>query len=242
MNLMKKSDLKGSLEGREKLYSFLGRICEKEMDEQMLKDIITRKELFLKYNLIAEADAEDLLDGFRDLHNYLIKINEKDLSKAISDLAVDYANLFLGVGYAYGKGIIHPSESAYLKGYLYSDIVDELFEEFLEEGLIKSPDFKEPEDHIALELYFMAHLCRKAIISLDSGRYRDLLKYFNKQKTFMVEHLLKWAPNLAKDMIEYANTLFYKAVGKLMRGFLSIEEKIIDELIEQAKALVQSSS
>jgi anaerobic sulfite reductase subunit A len=116
-------------------------------------------------------------------------------------------------------------------------VVDQVFDAYLEEGLTKSSDFKEPEDHIALELHFMAHLCRKAIISLNNGKQQDILKYLNVQKTFLVGQLLKWAPKLAEDITKNANTLFYKALGKVTKGFLNMEERVIDKSIEQAKTL-----
>ncbi|MEM3629734.1 MAG: molecular chaperone TorD family protein [Candidatus Bathyarchaeia archaeon] len=240
MNLTSKNDLMTSLKERETIYSFLGRMCEKEIDEQMFKNLLARKDIFLKYKVIAEPDAADVEEGFEEIYGYLMGLDEEKLSKAILELAADYANLFLGIGYARGKGegIPHPSESTYTGGYLYSDVVDKLSEMYLEEGLIKSPDFKEPEDHIALELHFMAHLCRKAIISLNGEKRQDLLKYLKIQKTFLAEHLLKWAPRLAEDIITHANTTFYRAIGKITKGFLNIEEKKIDKLIEQAEKLL----
>jgi anaerobic sulfite reductase subunit A len=83
----------------------------------------------------------------------------------------------------------------------------------------------------------MARLCRKAVISLNNKKQQDLLKYLNMQKTFLVDQLLKWAPKLAEDIIKNANTLFYKALGKVTKGFLNMEERVINELIEQAKTL-----
>jgi anaerobic sulfite reductase subunit A len=84
----------------------------------------------------------------------------------------------------------------------------------------------------------MARLCRKAIISLNNGKQQDLLKYLNTQETFLVEQLLKWAPKLAEDIIKNANTLFYKALGKVTKGFLNMEERVTNELVEQAKTLL----
>lgn len=243
VSLISKSDLARLLKDRETIYSFLGRVCEREIDEKTLRDFLAYKEFLLKNNSIAELNSADIKGGLEELQSYLSGLNEETLNRILSELAVDYADLFLGVGCARGEGegIPHPSESVYLGGYLYSDVVDKLFETYLKEGLVKSPDFKEPEDHIALELYFMAHLCKKANTCLDCGKPQDLLKYLNMQKAFLTEHLLKWAPRLAEDIIRYANTIFYRAVGKIMKGLLKIEGEIIDRLIEQAKALFNCS-
>jgi len=229
------------LKDRETVYSFLGRVCEKEVDEQLLNNLLACRELLLKNNSVVELYSTEVKDGFQELSNYLQGLCEEKekMNRVLVELAADYAELFLGVGYARGKGegIPHPSESVYLGGYLYSDVVEKLFDAYLEEGLVKSPDFNEPEDHIALELYFMAHLCRKANMHLDLGRQQDLLKYLNMQKAFLNEHLLKWAPRLAEDIIKYANTIFYRAIGKIMREFLKVEGGNIEKLIEHAKTL-----
>jgi TorA maturation chaperone TorD len=239
--LLSKNELAKLLKDRETIYSFLGRMCEKEIDEKLLDNLLACKEI-LKDNSIVKSDSSDVKNGFEELHSYLAVLSgeREKLSKAVLELAVDYADLFLGVGHFRnkGEGIPHPSESTYLGGYLYGDVVEKIFEAYLEEGLVKSPDFNEPEDHIALELYFMAHLCRKANTCLESGTYQDLLKCLKTQKAFLDEHLLKWAPRLAEDIIRYANTIFYRAVGKIMKGFLKIEEENVGRLVEQAKSLL----
>jgi len=237
---MDKSYLAKLLRDREMIYTFLGRACEKEVDEQLLNDLFACREL-LEENSIVKSSSAHVKDGLEELSNYLLRLSEKreELSRAILELAVDYADLFLGVGrFRKGEGIAHPSESVYLTGYLYSDVVEEIFDAYLEEGLVKSSDFKEPEDHIALELYFMAYLCRKARELLESEAYHELLRCLDKQKAFLNKHLLRWAPLLAEDIIKYAGTAFYRAVGKMMRGFLELERSNIDELIERVKALL----
>ncbi|MEM2273024.1 MAG: molecular chaperone TorD family protein [Candidatus Bathyarchaeia archaeon] len=223
--------------GREKLYKFLGRIYEKEVDEQLIKECIIRKELFLKCNLIREVDA-DIMEGFMELYKYLNGLKVGNLNEIILELAVDYANLFLGVKYfREKKGIPHPSESVYLTGNMLSE-EETISEIYLEAGLIKSPEFKEPYDHIALQLYFMAHLCKKAIDFVKSGNLQDLLRNLQMQKSFLSEHLLKWVPKFAGDVIENSETSFYKAIGKITRGLICMEKDVIEEIIEQAKKLL----
>lgn len=242
MVLAGREDFIRFLSGREAVYSFLGRIFEREVDRQLLESLLSRRDALLKFRFITDPSAAAAREGFEELCEYLSALDRREMDEKILELAADFANLFLGVGYAFsGRGVTHPSESAYVKGYLYSDIVDEVFEAYLEEGLLKSPDFHEPEDHIALELYFMAHLCRKAMASLNEGRSRDLIKYLNTQKNFLFGHLLRWALNLAEDIIKNANTPFYRAAGKILRGFLIMEERAIDEAVEWARTIFSES-
>lgn len=219
-----------SLKGRERIYSFLGRIYEKEIDLTLLKKYIINKKSFLKYRSVADLN-HNLREGFMELYNYLNKLDERRLDEAVLELAVDYANLFLGVKYTReNRGIPHPSESVYLTGYMYQDERDRVLKIYLEEGLVKSPDFREPEDHISLEMYFMAHLCNKAIKSLNDGNIEDLRRSFKVQRTFLNNHILRWVPKLADDIIRHADTEFYKAVGKITKGFLDMEKEIIDDI------------
>jgi len=234
-----KSLLMRSLKGRERMYSLLGRVYEKEVDKDLLSNLLNQREHLLKHKLIGDVDS-NVEDGFEELYVYLNKLDSGKIDQALLELAVDYASLFLGVKYAREKkGIPHPSESVYLTGYLYQDERDQVLDMYVEEGLVKSPDFTEPEDHVALEMYFMAHLCRKAIKQLESGELENLKKTLYTQKKFLTEHILKWIPKLADDVIQNADTEFYKAFGKITRGFIRIEKEIIEKLIDYANLLIK---
>jgi len=96
-------------------------------------------------------------------------------------------------------------------------------------GLHCSATMELPEDHIALELEFLAWLCRE---TLDAGddwmRVSALLK---EQKEFIEQHLAKWIPAFCADIAKCAATDFYKAVGKITLGFLNVEQEILEELL-----------
>lgn len=223
------------LKGREVIYSFLARVYEKEIDEGLLKDFFTRREMFLKYHSIPDLDV-NIKNGFKDLFNYLNKLNKNNIDNVILELAVDYANLFLGIKYIREKsGIPHPSESVYMSGYMFQNERDQVLNMYLEAGIVKSPDFKEPEDHVSLELYFMAYLCRKALEFIKKENFKESLKFINMQKKFFSDHLVRWVPKLADDVIKYAETDFYKAIGRITKGLLNMESKTITNLIKLIK-------
>jgi anaerobic sulfite reductase subunit A len=224
------------LKGREVIYTFLGRVYEREVDEEFLSALIHRMDLLLAFEEMAGVDV-NLKEGFKELRAYLSGARNRELNEVLLELAADYANLFLGVGYAYHKkGIPHPSESVYLTGYMYQDVIDEIFDAYLEAGVTKSPEFREPEDHIALEMYFMAYLCTKALEALDAGDLQSLRRHLKRQGDFLTNHLLKWALKLADDVIENANTMFYKAVGKITKGLLTMEGEVLEWLARGLEA------
>jgi TorA maturation chaperone TorD len=57
-------------------------------------------------------------------------------------------------------------------------------------GVRKVDEYREPEDHIAVELQFMAYLCRRTIEALnDGGRLDEVKKYLEAQRDFINNHL-----------------------------------------------------
>jgi len=231
-----KSRMSKVLKGREIIYMFLGRVYEKEIDEELLSALIHRIDMLLAFEEMAGVDI-NVKEGFKELRAYLSQVRNRELNEVLLELATDYANLFLGVDYAYHKkGIPHPSESVYLTGYMYQDVIDEVFDAYLEAGVAKSSEFREPEDHVALEMYFMAHLCTKALEALNAGDLQSLRRHLERQRDFLTNHLLKWALKLADDVIESANTMFYKAVGKITKGLLTMEEEVLQQLVGELEA------
>jgi len=109
---------------------------------------------------------------------------------------------------------------------------DEVLAIYREEGLDRSDDFKEPEDHIAIEFEFMGYLCQKALESLDADETEAAKGSLQKQKEFLDKHLLVWVPQFCKDVQKSARTDFYKAIAQITEEHLSYESDAIAELME----------
>jgi anaerobic sulfite reductase subunit A len=99
-------------------------------------------------------------------------------------------------------------------------------------GVEKAGDFKEPEDHIALELQFMAYLCDKTNAALRNGNFRDARKYLDVQRNFLYEHLGKWVPKLASDILESSRHEFYRAVAKITKAYVDVDKELVADLNE----------
>lgn len=85
---------------------------------------------------------------------------------------------------------------------------------YAERGLaLESNQSDIKEDHIAMELSFMAYLC---------GQYgkEDTHVLLEEQQVFLKEHLLNWTDRFVADIETYARTEFYKAVGDLLLDIL----------------------
>lgn len=198
----------------EKMYNFLGRIYRKEIDKEFLNQI---KNMSFPEN----SSQEELSEGFVMLKEYLHKLDVD----VIDELAADYAKVFLAAGLAEPMAAF-PYESVYTskKGIVMQEAWDLVREIYAEEGLsMGDVDSDILEDHIALELEFMAYLCKEAVNNGSSS-------LITKQEDFLNEHLLNWAPGLCADIDKYADTLFYKAIGKITIGFLKLNKTILETI------------
>ena len=86
---------------------------------------------------------------------------------------------------------------------------DEVLFAYEEAGFEKDKSFKEPEDHIALELAFMAALSSGAAECLKKHDTAGFEKSLNMQKRFVDDHLSLWIGDLAHDVDESARIDFY---------------------------------
>ncbi len=140
-------------------------------------------------------------------------------SQAFEDLCADYTRLMMGPG----RVIAPPWESVY-----YSDERLVFQEKTLQVrawyqrfGLEAQNLHKEPDDHIGLELAFVAHLAHQALIALDQQDRTAFETILAAQREFLSEHLLIWAPQWCDVVQAEAKTDFFRGIALLTRGILT---------------------
>ncbi len=205
------------------LYGLLARLYESEIDDALLAEMAGA-------DLGIETDEPELGEGYRMLAGYLAHPGPD----AVTDLAVDYARVFLGAGII-GDHAAYPYESVYTSPdhLIMQDARDQVLALYRDEGLDKSEELDVPEDHVGLEFEFMAHLCRKSQEALTRQDESAASDSFAQQKAFLEEHLLRWVPDFCSDILAYAGTDFYRGIAKITRGFLQMEHALLGELIEE---------
>ncbi|MDP6883503.1 MAG: molecular chaperone TorD family protein, partial [Rhodospirillales bacterium] len=134
-------------------------------------------------------DSEAMETAFASLRKVLARVTDWDAF--IVGLNVEYTRLFEGPGFLPAP----PYASYYLNGErLMGPETVAARRTYLKEGVAARQRGQTPDDHIALELAFMAHLSDKIAEALDKGddeRCRDLR---DVQKHFLRDHLLPWVP------------------------------------------------
>ena len=146
-------------------------------------------------------------------------------------LAADYARLFLSIN----NVPAHPSESTYREGVMMQYYRDEVLKTYWSFGVSAKKEFTEPEDHIATELSFMAHLCNQALDALNNGNRKEAKKYIQAQKDFLEKHLVKWVPKLIRDIYDTGRTPFYKGVAALTGEFIEMNLSNTKDILNQLK-------
>jgi putative dimethyl sulfoxide reductase chaperone len=223
------SELGRVMAERQAMYRFLARLYCKEVDSELLQEIS-------QMDFSADTGVPDIDQGFQMLGRYLHAVNETTLT----DLAADYARIFLGAGPKQAGGAF-PYESVYTspRGLLMQEARDQVVAFYRQEGIQRSVDFHESEDHIALELEFVAHLCEKTAQALDAQDVSVTARYLQTQNVFLESHLCGWAPRLCADVTDIAATDFYKAIAAITTGYLAIDQNLIADLLIEPAAQVE---
>jgi TorA maturation chaperone TorD len=142
-----------------------------------------------------------------------------------------FTRLFVGPGNTEAP----PWESLYLTndGALFQPSTLEVRKAYVAQGFIPQSYPHVADDHLALELDFMARLAEKALEAFSAGgqvgseRAKALL---SASQAFLRGHLLKWVPTFATKLREAKHSYFYKEVVNLLETFLSIDLQAIEEV------------
>ncbi len=93
-----------------------------------------------------------------------------------------------------------------------------LYERF---GFVSPAIHREPDDHLALELDFLAALAGLAAEAAAHGNANRLAMCFETQQAFLEEHLLAWAPRCLALVVKHAETDYFRGAARLALGSLA---------------------
>lgn len=209
------------LRSRASTYDFLSRVYREELTSALLAELVRQ--------MMGEGGEDAESEGYRTLREYAAKVNLKDLEAETTNLAAEYAALFLNMS----ETPVFPFESVYTspERLLMQEARDQVVAEYRKEGLDRATEFREPEDHIAIELEFMAYLCQKTADALEAGDRAAAEAYLKKQSEFLQKHLMVWVPQFCRDLQRAAGTGFYKGVAQITDEYLAMESQTVDDLL-----------
>lgn len=177
------------------------------------------------------AEQADVVRGLSLIQTWIDDQWQKDPNQALTVLETDYLRLFIGAG----KVLAPPWES------VYSDDDRLVFQEqtlqvrnwFRKYGLESHRIYHEPDDHIGLELSFIAHLDQLALEAVTKNEINELTWLLHDKQSFLRGHPLTWV-NKWCDLVEKnARTDFYRGIAFLVKGTLKESEEFLDDTLSK---------
>ena len=226
------SGLSAFMRGRTALYKFFSVIFKEPLRKDELIFINSHIEYF---KAMAEESVDVCLKNGSELFSAasgaLSKALNVDEKQIISELNIAYTSLFL-----LGPHSINYTESSFFSkaGLWKQKEWEDVKECYRLNCFVVQESFKEPEDHIAMELSFMAALSDLTATSIDEGDDDACTKCIETQKDFLKRHLLNWVPDFCDKIIERPATndagRLYHASALLLKGYLTSDAAMLEEL------------
>lgn len=210
------------LEGRAATYGFLARLYRSEVDAALLEELHDAR-------YPVHSGNDDIDKGYYLIAKYLSNRWEN----TVDELQKDYSRSFVGHGNtAYSAA--YPYESVYRthKRLMMQAPRDQVLAIYRSEKLDKCPEWRESEDHIAVEFEFMRIMTNRQIDALRDGDRRKARSYAVTQRNFLEDHVAMWLPMFLRDMHKFAETDFYQGVCYLTRGFIQEDRAFVGELAQ----------
>lgn len=160
------------------------------------------------------------------------EMESAQLRHNIQELTVEYAKLFVGPFElrAPPYGSVYLDEGRRIMG----DSTMAVRRMYLDTKLNLSNDFKEPPDHISIELEFMYYLAFKEIEALESNNEDLSRSYLKKQAEVLEKYIFSWIPRFCSKVIQSSENPYYQSLGRCLNEFIANDVEYIDSILKQA--------
>ncbi len=209
---------------RNGIYALLARLYQNPVDQRLFTWLSSPENPFANFPL-TPLNCE-METGLKILSAWGKEPGPWDLS----DLQADYNQLFLVPPY----GAL-PYESPWLdpEHLMFQEPTLKVRKMYRQFGVQVSEENRFPDDHIGLELGFMAYLSENSLTQISTqaeDSLRTPQEWLAAQVRFLEEHLLLWIPDFTKRQIESASTAFYRGLAYLLNGFIIQDFGLLNEL------------
>lgn len=89
---------------------------------------------------------------------------------------------------------------------------------------------KVPDDHVGIEMEFLAQCCLRALDATDEGDTPAALASLRLARVFLDDHVMQWAPRMLQLAAERAETDFMKGVCMASIDALGLAQKCTESL------------
>ncbi|MEW6410052.1 MAG: molecular chaperone TorD family protein [Nitrospirota bacterium] len=200
---------------RERTYRFLSNLCLKPPSDSLI-------------SMIEDGSILSVVQGDSNGYSELVRFVEEasNMPDLRNELTAEHTALFVLPRGVIPHGAVFLDKEKRLGGRVTISV--EQFYERAGADILK--DCTEMPDHLGMELEFMGFLCKIEEESWQKGDHTALQRCIEFEKSFLYEHLLKWAFQCCESIIEHTTSRFYKALAYLIMEFLRDEEEYVAEI------------
>jgi putative dimethyl sulfoxide reductase chaperone len=209
---------------------------------------LLQNRLFINNLLRLLLDSPPTMENIRtleELHDFHSLCEFSDGAKILKDfinsLESEGEFILLQVKDEYNSLLVGPDilpappwESVYLgkENLLFEEQTLKVRECYKEYSLKFIRENNEPEDHIVIELEFLAYLIHQ---TLECENSREVTKLWKDQAAFLDGHFLQWTPKFCELLLKNVQSNWFKGAAFLLNEYIEFEQEvsaIIKEAIE----------
>ena len=196
-----------------------------EYPEKEWFDVLVNQGVFDEIPL--GEDQKEVQDGMKLLSAWNQTYSDGLTVEGFEAVRDDYTRLFVGPG----KVLAPVWESMYFtkERSIFQKETLEVRDWYRRYGVESVKLYHEPDDHLGLELAFVAHLAGLAHAALESGDQEKFQELLTAQREFLSKHTFQWVAGWSALVLEHARTDFYKGVALVVRGVLAEMKDVLVE-------------
>lgn len=131
------------------------------------------------------------------------------------ELGVEFTRLFSGI--QEGMGPPPPFESVWREDRLIGEFTVQVIDAYARAGFAEIDLEAGPQDHIAVELKFIALLALREAEAWRADDVAGAERRLAQQRDFLHQHLATWAPRWADAIIEQSREPLFSALAELLK-------------------------
>jgi putative dimethyl sulfoxide reductase chaperone len=171
------------------------------------------------------ADPESDLPLKDFLDELVLALEQSDADT----LAVEHARLFAGLGASYGA--IPPYESLHVGNEPREDRVTNVTAAYRDAGFERIDVPAVPQDHLAVELRFMALLAANESEAWSGFAAEEARSLLVREQSFLGGHLQFWVPTYCERMATETRLPFFGALARMTAAALALDRQNVDAML-----------
>lgn len=175
---------------------------------------------------ISDLGSAEIVTGMQLIHNY---VRQGEPAPGVLNAIADHSRLFVGPMHVFAP----PWSSVYLNnGILNGPSAQSVAQIYRRAGIQIPNPGKEPSDHIAYEMAFIAELSRRIGVALGAQEYDQATQTLLVLRQFCSEHLSRWIEPFCNQVEKHAQTDWYRGLAALTRGVVNLTMVSVNQIAE----------